>query len=41
VPPSTAPTVTKLNLCQSKGYYSCNMSPMCNWSGTQTNGQCR
>lgn len=41
VPPSTAPTVTKLNLCQSKGYYSCNMSPMCNWSGTQTNGECR
>ena len=41
VPPSTAPTVTKLNLCQSKGYYSCNMSPMCNWSGTQNNGECR
>jgi len=41
IQPTTAPTVTKLNLCEQKGFYSCQMSPMCNWNGTQTNGTCR
>jgi hypothetical protein len=41
IQPTSAPTVTKLNVCEQKGYYSCQMSPMCNWNGTQTHGACR
>lgn len=41
IQPTTAPTVTKLDLCEQKGFYSCQMSPMCRWDGTQTQGQCR
>ena len=35
-----APTVTKLDVCGDKGYYSCQSSPMCNWYGGQHSGRC-
>jgi hypothetical protein len=37
---SRAPTVTKLGVCNDKGYYSCGYSPMCKWTGTKTGGTC-